>query len=176
MLKILAKPLLSLPLDYCSTPVKIFDDFLPFFADHESAHHVPDNDTRFNGSFFTSKMINTAIEKWTRFPKFRISFYDNGKNLSSVVETSLETTEIQIIVNETSVESEDLKWDIVLPNAVLKNFTNTGEIEVYLLEDYKMTFYDLQNNVLLSSSEYESNWLKEILECIISERLNRVTK
>lgn len=167
ILKRLTKPLLSLPLDFCTAPVKIFDDFLPFFADHELPYHFPDSDNRSNDQFFTSKMNNVVIEEWKMPPNVWISFYGSDKNLSSIVSTALLNSKIRMDINDTSVQSDDLKWQFEFRSVVLENFTDTGEIGVHLNFDHDK--YPVRNNVSLSVRD--SYWFKGKLECIIAESL-----
>lgn len=170
--KILAKPLLSLPLDYCTAPVKMFDDFLPFFADHELPYYVPDPYSRLNEQSFAPEKDNVVIEKWAESPSISILFRGSDKNLSSIVKTTLRNSKIRTIINGTSDQSNKLEWEFAFRKVDLFNITDTGAIKVHLLYDHDE--YPLRNNV--SVSTLESYELKSKLQCIIAESFKNLTK
>lgn len=180
ILTLLVKPLLSLPLDYCSTPVKIFDDFLPFFADHELPYHVLDSDITRNMSndiFFAPNMNDVVIKEWTKSPNTSISFHKMNGNLSSFVDTDLGKIKIRMIINGSSVQSDNLESEFVFSEALLRNFTYSGEIAVNL--NYYYEAYLLRINVSSSSSLsliYESAGMKDKLEHIIAKSFERHNK
>ncbi|XP_065208623.1 uncharacterized protein LOC135837323 [Planococcus citri] len=117
-----AEPLLSLPLDHCTPPVKIFDDFLPFYADYELPFRVPNSTI--------SKINNVTITQWTNWPSVSVWFDQNPFNesmaLSTEVELELPEAEIWMNYNDKSFD----KRHLTLTSLQVVNCTYSGEMIV----------------------------------------------
>ncbi|XP_065208628.1 uncharacterized protein LOC135837326 isoform X2 [Planococcus citri] len=123
-----AEPLLSSPLDYCTAPVKIFDDFLPFYADHELPFHVPDD--RFANESTETNVNNVIITEWTESPTAFISRYNGSAMLSTYIDLELADAKIRMDFNRNDEPLDERHLTLCIFE--VRNYTDTAEIAVYL--------------------------------------------
>ncbi|XP_065208634.1 uncharacterized protein LOC135837331 [Planococcus citri] len=170
-----AEPLLSLPLDYCTAPVKIFDDFLPFYADHELPFRIPDG--LVPKVFLTTNINNVIITEWS--PEAYVWINQNLVNGSTVLSTDVL---LDLSMAEVEMNLEDRPFDklhVTLTNLRIQNNTNDGQI----LVDYDWDQYDPFQNYASRKNETENDHLtfremfsiQQLLPHILSECFNNLT-
>ncbi|XP_065208617.1 uncharacterized protein LOC135837318 isoform X2 [Planococcus citri] len=152
IITLFAEPLLSLPLDYCTTPVKIFDDFLPFYADHELPFSVPEG--RISQKFMKPRISNVIITEWTKSPSALVSIYHsqdlvNGtsENMTTYVNLRLEDVKIRINFNDSLVPFHKLYWTFT--SLQIRNYTDSGEVIVDLVSSSKRFPFEMKLESIL---------------------------
>ncbi|XP_065208630.1 uncharacterized protein LOC135837328 isoform X2 [Planococcus citri] len=170
-----AEPLLSLPLDYCTAPVKIFDDLLPFYADHELLFHVPDG--RITNESFISNVNNVIITEWAKRPSAVVTFDQHLVNGSVIISTNVDlnlaVAKIRMNFNNNRmIPFHELH--LRLGSLQVRNYTDIAEIAV-LLNSFPWEKFYSEDNKEVSLSTEKIDWIKMKLQYILNECFNNLT-
>ncbi|XP_065208624.1 uncharacterized protein LOC135837324 [Planococcus citri] len=170
-----AEPLLSLPLDHCTAPVKIFDDFLPFYADHELPIRVPDG--RIANESFVSDINNVIITELAKPFTVDVSidqYLVNGSVIiSTYVDLQLELAEIRMNFNNKRMMPFH-ELHLTLHAFQVRNHTDNAEIAVFLNSFTREKLYT-QDNKTVSLSIAKIEWINTKLERKLDEYFNNPT-
>ncbi|XP_065208631.1 uncharacterized protein LOC135837329 [Planococcus citri] len=171
-----AEPLLSLPLDHCTSPVKMFDDFLPFYADHELPFRVPVS--RIANESLLSNITNLIITDWRKSPTACVSInQEDLVNGSMVISTyvNLQLGLIELLMN---CDNDFIPLDelhLWTPSVYVRNYTDRGEIEVDIVSYPRCTDrYIGQWDELEFLPTSNLVWIREKLEYILGECFNHL--
>ncbi|XP_065208626.1 uncharacterized protein LOC135837325 isoform X2 [Planococcus citri] len=176
------EPLISLSLDYCYTPLTIFDDFLPFYADQELPFRVPDDSNENDSS--TSKITNVIITQWTKSPSVSVKMIqglDLDKSylvdksmtriiLSTDVSLQLAQAEIRMNFNDSSIPFDELH--LTLTDLEVRNYTFGGYIEVHL----DSIHYVPPDSEKTSFLRKNLPWIEKKLQGLLGNTFNRLTR
>ncbi|XP_065208621.1 uncharacterized protein LOC135837321 [Planococcus citri] len=165
-----AEPLLSLQLDHYTKPVKIFDDFLPFYPDHELPFRVPD--AIIAKHFMIPKINDVIITEWAKSPTGLVSidqysYLVNG-SITTYVNLELAGAEIRMNFDDSLVPFDELR--LTLDELSVRKYTNSGEVTVRLDSSY-----DSQNNKTISFSTSKFASIEMELESILGECFTYLT-
>ncbi|XP_065208620.1 uncharacterized protein LOC135837320 isoform X2 [Planococcus citri] len=170
-----AEPLLSSPLDYCTAPVKIFDDFLPFYADHELPFRVPEG--RIAKDFMTPKINNVIITEWEESPSAFVSIDQHLFNGSMVVSTTyvdlhLDEAKTRINLNNRWIPFDELQ--LTERALQIRNYTDIADIVVQFNFSPEADVYS-QDNKTVSLTGEQMEWIEIKLQRILDDCFNNLT-
>ncbi|XP_065208622.1 uncharacterized protein LOC135837322 [Planococcus citri] len=160
-----ARPPLSSPLDHCTSPVKIFDDFLPFYADYELPLRVPNSTI--------SKINNVIITQWTKSSIASVWFNQDRFNGTVKLSTSVDLEFAEAKIGMHFNEEPFYKRHLILTTLVIRNYTDEGEIAVGL--NSSPLDYVPQNNKTVTFSIPEIVSIDMKLRSILGECFNNLT-